>query len=117
MPFETFKRQRTTSGQEPSVTIQRKGVLSLNLPAYRVLGEPEAVELLYDPVERLIGLRKVDPEVRHSYLVRGLGRNETNTTWLISGTAFTKYYGIDTTKAKRWAPLFVNETLVIDLKV
>jgi hypothetical protein len=113
MPFETFRRQRTRPG-EPSLTIQRKGVFSLNREAFEALGRPEAVELLYDPDERLIGVRNVDSSADHSYQVRGMGRRSA--TWLVSGTAFTNYYGIDTSVSTRRVARIENELLIVDLK-
>ena len=117
MGFETFQRQRVAAGRDPAVTIQRKGVISLNIPAYEALGKPEAVELLYDRVEKLVGLRKADPSVEHAYMVRGLGRAQRyNSNWLISGTAFTQFYEIPTETARRWIGSMQDDMLVIDLK-
>jgi len=119
MAFETFKRQRVRPSDEPYVTIQRKGVIALNSAAFEALDRPEAVELLYDRSERLVGVRKVDPSVEHAYIVRGQGesRGRVSTNWLISGTAFAKYYGITTEVARRWkARIDEGPTVVVDLK-
>lgn len=113
MPFETFKRQRSKPGSGPEVTIQRRGTFSLNAQAYEGLGEPEAVELLYDREDRLIGVRKVSPDTRHAYAVRPLNRGRT---WLFSGQAFLKWYGIESPVARRWAVTFEDGTLILDLK-
>lgn len=115
MPFEVFKRQRAPVTTEAAVTIQKRGTMSFNAPAYEALGLPKAVELLYDREDRVMGLRKVDPSADHAYKIRPLGKG--NTTWLLSGTAFTAYYGIPTDVARRWTGE-VNEdgVLVLDLK-
>lgn len=113
MGFETFKRQRARAADEPYVTIQKKGVFSLNHAAYETLGSPESVELLYDPDARLIGLRKVDPSVDHAYMLRSVGRGAT--TWLLSGTAFTKFYGIETEVSRRRLGRLDEDVLVVDL--
>lgn len=113
MPFETFKRQRLKTSTSPEVTIQRKGVFSLNRAAYEALGGPDAVELLYDREERLIGIRKVTPDTPHSYTVRPLNRGST---YLFSGTAFTNWYGIPTPVSKRWPGALQEDMLVVDLK-
>ena len=114
MPFETFKRQRAPVSPDPAITIQKRGTLSLNHAAYDALDSPEAVELLYDRDEHLIGLRKVDPSTHHAYVVRPLGRGGSN--WLISGRSFTGYYGIPTETARRWAARMDDAMLVVDLK-
>jgi hypothetical protein len=115
VPFETFKRQRVRPGREPFLTIQRKGVFSLNRPAFEALEQPESVELLYDPEARLIGLRKVDSGLEHAYMVRSLGGRGADSTFLISGTAFTNYYGIDTSTSTRRTGRMEGDMLVIDL--
>lgn len=114
MPFETFKRQRAPLVSQPYVTVQRKGVISLNRAAYDSLGEPETVELMFDREERLIGVRKVEPTIEHAYLVRGNGTKARS--FLIAGTAFTNYYEIDVSVARRWPAEVVDGTLVVDLK-
>jgi hypothetical protein len=114
MAFETFKRQRARPNESPYVTIQRRGTFSFNRAAFSALGEPKAVELLFDREEQLIGVRRVDPTVEHAYIVRPLNRGAT---WLISGTAFANYYEIDTSVSRRWAAKpAADGFLVIDLK-
>lgn len=114
MGFETFKRQRAPVTAEPAVTVQKRGTLSMNAAAYAALESPEAVELLYDREERLMGLRKIDPSAEHAYMVRPLGRG--GNSWLISGRAFTVYYGIPTDTARRWLGRVEDGLLVVDLK-
>src|SRR5438128_1774301 len=57
--FQVFSREVARSREEPMFTLQARGLLSLNSAVFRALGEPEAVELLYDANLRIIGLRKV----------------------------------------------------------
>lgn len=113
MAFETFKRQRAPVTGDPSLTIQKRGTLSLNVPAYLALESPEAVELLYDRNAHLMALRKVDPGTDSAYVVRPLGKG--NSTWLISGKAFTTYYGIEIGVARRWTGYVEDEMLIFDL--
>jgi hypothetical protein len=112
MPFETFTRQRRTSPQ-PYITIQKKGVISLNKAAFEALESPESVELLYDPEARLVALRKVDSAVEHAYQVRAPVENHA--TWLVSGAAFVGYYEIDTSVSVRRAARKDGDLLIIDL--
>ena len=112
MGFETFKRQRLTPAREPYVTIQRKGIFSLNRAAYEALGSPESVELLYDRDERLIGIHKVDPSMDHAYIVR----TQRGANWLISGRAFMNYYEVDVSEPRRRMAQMQGDVLVVDLK-
>jgi hypothetical protein len=112
--FETFTKRMVPLAKRPYITIQRRGTLSINRPAYDVLGAPEAVELLYDPERRIVGLRAVDAMAEHAYPVRGAGKSATS--FLIAGTAFTKYYGITTDVSRRWPAEIDGGILVIDLR-
>src|SRR4051812_22536564 len=99
MAWEAFMKQRIRPGDGPHISIQRKGVISLNHGAFEALDSPKVVELLYDPDNNRVGLRKVDPDYAFGSPVRQLSRGAT---WLISGKAFTPYYGINTETSRRW---------------
>jgi hypothetical protein len=112
VPFETFTRQRRAERQ-PFVTIQKKGVISLNRAAFEALGGPEFVELLFDPEARLVALRQGDSSVEHAYQVRAPVKNHA--TWLISCGAFLSYYEIENSKSVRRAARMDGDLLIIDL--
>ena len=112
MPFETFTRQRK-SDRQPYVTMQKKGVISLNKAAFDALGQPDSVELLYDSESRLVGLRKVDSSIEHAYQVRAPVENHA--TWLVSGAAFVSYYEIDNSESIRRPARLEEDLLIIDL--
>jgi hypothetical protein len=109
--FETFTRQRRSL--PPFVTIQRKGVISLNRGSFEALDSPASVELLYDRDARLVALRKVDPSVEHAYQVRAPAENRG--TWLVSAGAFTSYYEIDTSQTVRRMARLEGDLLIIDI--
>lgn len=115
MPFEVFDRRAATAVKSPMVTIQKDGPFSFNKAAYEVMGAPEAVELLYDPKEKLIGFRPVSLTNPRAYEVRPQGKNSA--TFTVAGRAFSKYYGIDTTVARRYAvEMRKDGILVLNLK-
>src|SRR6266508_5021599 len=101
--------------KQPFVTIQKRGTISLNAAAHAMLGSPEAVELLYDPHEKIIGLRPVAKESEHAYPLRAQAGKAVG-PYLVSGTAFTKYYKIDTQVSRRWVGHVDNGVLCVDLK-
>lgn len=111
--FEVFTRRSSPIRKEPLVTIQRKGMFSMNQAAFEALGSPEAVELLYDPEEKIIGLRPIDPEAAHAYPVRTMGNGSSR---LVAGTAFATFHGIDTSVARRYNAAMYGNVLGIDLK-
>lgn len=115
MPFEVFDKRMTPLAKAPSVTIQRKGIISINRAAYALLGSPKAVELLYDKDRRIVGLRASDDSIPHAYEVRPQSSAKETGPLIVAGTAFTNFYGIDTTTSKRWTPYMEDDVLCIDL--
>lgn len=112
--FETFKKRMVPLKKAPYVTIQKRGTMSFNAAAHAALGNPEAVELLYDRDERIIGVRSVDPGVEHAYPLRSPSKRDMS--FILSGTAFTKYYEIDTSVSTRYPAYMDGDVLCIDLK-
>jgi hypothetical protein len=111
--FQRFRRGMAPVGAQAFVTIQSKGPLSLNRAAFEALGRPEKVALLYDPEERIVGLEKVAADSLDAYPVRAQAGNN----WLVAGQAFTKFYGIDTSIARRFkAEVIEGGILAFDLK-
>jgi hypothetical protein len=90
--WEVFKHQGGRSATVMRVSLNTRGVLTLNQVAFDALLTPVAVELLFDGDENLIGLRPTGKDVRHSYPVRKQG---TNKSYLIGAKAFVNYYRIE----------------------
>ena len=112
--FESFSRRMLTPKSEPYVTMQKRGTLSLNRTAYDAIGRPGSLELLYDREAQLIGLRPVSHDLPNAYHVR-TATPSPNGPWVISATAFTKYYGIDTSRSVRWPAYLDGGILCVDL--
>lgn len=116
MGFEVFEKGSAPVSTVPSVTIQKRGLFSLNDAAYRMLSEPSFVEFLWDPEERLIGLRGTDETNLNGYPARRQNSRKGTGPVLIAGSMFSKFIGIDTTHARRWTPRLHESMLIIDLK-
>ncbi len=112
--FEIFTKRMAPLGKTPGVTIQKRGTITINRAAYALLGEPKAVELLFDRDKHLVGLRPVDKTAQHAYSLRTQGSGDTG-PMVVAGTAFTNYYKIDTSVSRRWIPALENDILVLDL--
>lgn len=112
--FEVFTRRMVPLAEKPYVTIQKRGNIALNKSAQAALGEPAAVELLYDVEKKIMGLRAVETTVEHAYPLRSQGGKDIG-PYLVAGMAFTKYYGIDTTTARRYSAEMEDDVLCIDL--
>ncbi len=112
--FETFTKRLVPLGKRPYLTIQKRGIISLNQAAFLALGSPETVELLFDAHQRILGLRAVDAMIEHAYPVRRVGIGATS--YVIAARAFTKHYRIDTAVSRRWPATLDTGVLCIDLK-
>ena len=116
MPFEVFNRRSVPKSAEPFLTIQKRGVCSMNFSAFQALGgtatdEHMAVELLFDREQRIIGIRKseVGP---NAYVIRRL---EKSKSYVLSASAFMMYYKVDTNSSRRYRCQHENEMLTIRL--
>lgn len=114
MPFELFDKRMTPLAKAPSVTIQKRGVISLNKAAHDLVGNAETVELLYDRDRQVMALRAADDSSPHAYAVRKGSRRGPGQA-IVSATAFTAHYGIDTTATRRWKPFVEDGMLCVDL--
>ena len=112
MAFEVFDRKGTPTTNKPWVTIQARGSFGINRAAFEAMGKPEAVELLYDAEKNLVGFRPTDPEALNAYPVR---KQQNSDSYVLAGRAFTSYYNIDTTEARRYMSKKMNGILVIAL--
>lgn len=111
MAFEIFDKRKSALGKAPSATLQRKGILSLNAPAHQLINSADSVELLYDREERVIALKPSN--AAHAYAFRAA--NKRTGQVVVSLTAFTEYYDIDTSKSQRLAPRKEGDMLLLDL--
>jgi len=115
--FDVFDRSSAPSPSIPTLTIQRRGMLSLNRGSYEALGKPAAVELLFNRERRAIAIRPADPSTPRAYAVRAQGAaGGGSNTYLIPGAAFTAHYGIDTAVARRYGVERRGEMLFVDLE-
>jgi hypothetical protein len=114
MPFEVFDKRMTPLVKAPSVTIQKRGVISLNKAAHDLVDNAETVELLYDRERKVMALRAADDSSPHAYAVRN-GSKRGPGQAIVSATAFTQHYGIDTTATRRWKPFIEDGMLCVDL--
>lgn len=102
-----------SSTSQPTVGIQaNKGNISLNQAAFLALGGPQAVEILYDPEERLFGLRAAQPSTANY----PLHKQGSSATYLVAGGALVRVMGIDNSQARRYDGNMIEDVLTVDLK-
>ena len=112
MAFEVFDKRMAPLAKAPSVTIQKRGIFSINKAAHKLIGEPETVELLFDKDAHIIAMRPSAES--HAYTVRPQSERKTGQV-ILSATAFTQYYDVDTKISRRYQPYEQDGMLCIDL--
>ncbi|CAN5540926.1 hypothetical protein BH24ACT4_BH24ACT4_10920 [soil metagenome] len=116
--FERFSKRGARLVKTPEVTIQAKGIFSLNAAAYHLIGEIEAVELLYDKTSNVIGLKPIDATDEHAYPVRPVGGKKAGKSasqFLVAGTAFMNFFELPYGQPVRREVKFADGVLIIDL--
>lgn len=98
---------------DPEVTIHKRARVALNRSAASALGFPEAVEFLYSEEERIMGVRAAEPGSSRAYRLRKAPRGAS---YLSSGEAFIKGYGIPHERSTRYKAEVDGDMLLVDLK-
>src|SRR5829696_8885707 len=96
------------------MTIPRRGPFCFYRGACGRIGSPGAGELLYDQTTERVAFRPVSAERPRAFPVRAQGKNAS--THMVSGQAFTKHFGLDTSVARRYAVEMEDEMLIVDLR-
>ena len=113
MAFEVFDKRMAPLAKAPSVTIQKRGIFSINKAAHKLIGEPESVELLFDKDAEVIAMRRSNES--HAYVIRPQTARDAGQV-ILSATAFTQYFDIDTSVSRRFKPYVEGDMLCIDLR-
>lgn len=114
MGFEVFDKRMAPLAKAPSVTIQKRGIFSINRAAHKLIGEPTTVELLFDKDNQVVALRPSTEA--HAYAIRPQSSRADTGQVVMSATAFTQYYDIDTSVSRRYKPYEKDGMLCIDLQ-
>lgn len=93
--FELFKKVSVGRiSRSMRVSLNKRGIFSLNQKAFDDLKQPEAVELYFDKVNNLIGIQPCAPDAEYAYAVKQQGKHKS---WLIRALAFLTFYKISVT--------------------
>lgn len=111
--MEVFQRRNRRAPNQPTATITTRGCITLTQAAHTAMGSPDAVELLYDRAERIIGLRPAPQPLPHAFLVRPQRRTDKVA---ISAREFLRHYGVDHSTALRRPAWMDDGVLCVDLK-
>lgn len=110
MGFEVFDKRKAPMRGAPSVTMQRRGILSINAPAHSLIGGAMVVELLFDRDRNVMAIRPAESSPS-AYKLREPSKAGLT---ILSAAAFTEAYEIDTSVSRRYAPFMEDGMLCID---
>lgn len=111
MAFEIFDKRKAPMKGAPSVTVQRRGIVSINGPAHALIGAARVVELLFDQDRKVMAIRPAERSPR-AYELREPSRSGQT---ILSATAFTQAFDVDTSVSRRFEPFVEDGMLCIDL--
>lgn len=94
---------------EPMFTLQKRGLISMNQAAFKALGEPAAVALLYDADEGVVALRKVPRTYHNGYIIR---KQNAARSYLVAATGFASHHKITTDVSRRFVGHRYDDHLV-----
>lgn len=100
---------------ELRVTLGRN-TFYLNGKAFEALGSPDAVEMMFEGNERIIGMRPVDPAQRNAFRLRKHGK--TGNYKRIPASAFCRHIRLDTRTTVLFDQPEINNdgAMMLDLK-
>ena len=90
--WEEFTQKSVGKADAIRVSLNARGNIALNLKAIEALGSPEAVVLLFDRSNQMIGLKPSSREVSHAYEIK---RQGTSQSFFVRARSFCTFYGID----------------------
>jgi hypothetical protein len=91
------------------VSVLAGGNVGMNKAAYKMWGEPEACQVMYDPERRRLALKPVSPEDPNSFNLYWDSRQ-------VPCKSLFDYYGVEITQSRRYHdPKVIDGVLVVDL--
>jgi hypothetical protein len=110
--LQEFKdRTRSHLNDSLELRLLKQGNISFNRAVYEALNSPQAVLWFFDSKKNAVGLKPSNPSVKCARPV--IKRNDSN--YKVSGKAFVRKFGIDTSKLKMFQPILAEDVVVFRL--
>lgn len=110
-PFEVHApRPSGRRSGPPKITITNAARLGLSISAWKLLGSPDHVELLYDGENYLVALRKLDDPGPTSYKIHHYPKNANQ----VVAESFLKHNNIEA-RGRRFPAVMQGDLLVFDI--
>ena len=92
----TTRRRRKRKEVRVYVSLNKRGEIVMNEPAWKFIRDPASVTLLYDAASRSIGVKCPLAIDRHFFMMRRYGRGRRNR--IVRGGRMLKQFGIEVDK-------------------
>lgn len=107
-----FKGRGNRGPRPAAVGIAKQGVFTINPAAYELLDNPSFVELLFDKVNKRVGIRTVEKPSDITFDVRAFPNGLQHR---INARRFTKHYGIQPSKGKPFKVEKVGDVVTFNI--
>lgn len=113
--IEWWDGQQPAPTDEPTLTIQKTGVGTINKASAGALNWPDKIEIGYDPEARVIAIRAAAPDSKNAISVRVQGNSSTREFAI---RKFLSFFGIEREPSLRYTavPAGDGDMLLVDLK-
>lgn len=113
--WELFERKSTGRvAKTMRVSLNERGGFAFNQKVYDDLKQPKAIEMYFDKINKLVGIKSCDPEADHAYEMKQQGKTKS---YLVRAMAFCTIYSIKVTGTMVFVePTIEDDYLVLDLK-
>ncbi len=110
--FELWDRTTQAPAHAPVksafVSVRVGGVIGMNRATYKMWGEPDACQVMYDPERRRIAFKPVDPKEENSF--------QLHHNVQIPCKSLFDFYGVQIVETRRYYdPKVIDGVLVVDL--
>ncbi|MCP3425136.1 hypothetical protein NBM05_03615 [Rothia sp. AR01] len=112
MGFEVFGQRRIPMKGAPSVTIQKRGVISINAAAHSLIDTAEVVEVLFDPDRQVVAFREAEVSPC-SYRLR---ISPSSGQAQMAAVSFLRHYRIEHETSRRYEPFIEDGMLCVNLR-
>lgn len=99
--FKIHRRSGRPDPDTPSLTIRKNRAFGINRAAFSALGEPDHVELLFNPTARVIAIRPASADSAPDEKYR-VGRVRDAESYAIGAYGFVDEWGLNHERAQRY---------------
>lgn len=108
--WEEFTQKNSGSADVIRVSLNPRGIFTLNQKAVSLLDAPEAVVFMFDKANKLIGLKASSADVNHAYELKRQGESHS---YLIRAKSFCNFYGIHIDKTIVFNDIQMEDGVII----